>query len=272
MLTDADFAIVADEMKRRTGTIIPREWNAIAETRLAPLARREGYGAVAELIQIARIKNEPRTWTAIADALLQTETRFFRDRGTFERLRKDIIPELVRRRQGGHLKIWCAGAGTGQEAYSIAMLMDELRAEGLPGAEITATDVSERQLEKARAGLYTQFEVQRGLPIRKLIAYFEKAGDLWRISDRLRAAVRFEAHNLLTHPGELGRFDIILCCNVITAFGPATRIDTINRIGDALAPDGVLILGAHETLPDGAGGFAGGNGIFQRSAAARKAA
>jgi chemotaxis protein methyltransferase CheR len=271
VIPEADFQFIAREVKARTGVVIGRETNAIAETRLTPIARREGFASVAEMIHSAKIKGEPGVWGAIADVLTQTETRFFRDRDMFARLKREIIPDLVRRRAGAHLKIWCAGAGTGQEAYSIAMMMDELRSEGLPGAEIVATDISERLLDKARAGLYTQFEVQRGLPIRKLIAYFEKAGELWRISDRLRAAVRFERHNLLQHPGALGQFDIALCCNVISSFDVQTRIATIARIGDAIAPDGILILGQSEIFPEGADGFCGAGGINVKTPARRAA-
>ncbi len=153
------------------------------------------------------------------------------------------------------------------------MIVEELRSEGLnPAVEIVATDVSERLLDKARAGLYTQFEVQRGLPIRKLIAHFEKAGDLWRISDRLRAGVRFETHNLLTLAAPLGQFDVILCCNVLSAFDPMTRVITLERLNDALESEGALLLGAGEALPEGGNGFAERGGVFVKTNAARAAA
>lgn len=274
MIGEAEFTFLAREVKTRTGAVISRDASAIVETKLIPLVRRESLSSVTELIQQAKIRPE-KLWGAIADALAQTETRFFRDRDTFQRLKTEIIPEIARRRKGAYLNIWCAGAGTGQEAYSLAIMIDELRAEGLPGADIVATDMSERLLDKARSGLYTQFEVQRGLPIRKLIEHFEKAGDLWRISDRLRAAVRFEQHNLLQHPAAIlssaQRFDIILCCNVMPAFDVTTRIDTITRISDALAPDGVLVLGSTETLPEGIDGFSSSGSLHPRIATRRAA-
>ena len=157
MLSEADFAFVAHEVKTRAGAVMGRDTNALAESRLAPLARREGYGSVSELITNAKIKPDGKLWAAIADSLIQTETRFFRDRAMFARLRKDLLPELFSRRSGERLRVWCAGCGAGQEAYSLAMTLEELRDEGMAGAELLATDFSERLLGKARSGLYTQF-------------------------------------------------------------------------------------------------------------------
>ena len=189
----------------------------------------------------------------------------------FAHLRKDILPELFARRSGERLRVWCAGCGTGQEAYSLAMILEELRDEGAAGAELYATDFSERLLGKARSGLYTQFEVQRGLPIRKLIAYFEKAGDLWRISDRLRASVRFHNHNLLDPPGAIGPFDLVLCCNVLSGFDAPTRLATLARLSETMASDGVLILGQSEPLPEGIAGFSDAGRCFVKTPAARAA-
>ncbi len=271
MLSEADFAFVAREVKARAGAVMGRDTNALAESRLAPLARREGYGSVSELITNAKIKPDGKLWAAIADSLIQTETRFFRDRAMFARLRKDMLPELFARRGGERLRVWCAGCGTGQEAYSLAMTLEELRDEGMAGAEVLATDFSERLLGKARSGLYTQFEVQRGLPIRKLIAHFEKAGDLWRISDRLRASVKFQNHNLLSPAGAIGPFDVVLCCNVLSSFDPATRLATLERLSDAMASGGVLILGQGEPLPDGADYFSGAGACFVKTQTKRAA-
>jgi chemotaxis protein methyltransferase CheR len=274
MLTDSEFAFISREVKARSGALLTPEMNAAAEQRLQSVARREGFSSVSELLTAARVKQDPKVWGAIADALVQTETRFFRDRATFQKLRTEILPDLFARR--GLLRIWCAGCATGQEAYSLAMMIEAMKAEGALGAEIIATDVSERLLDKARSGLFTQFEVQRGLPIRQLIAHFEKVGDLWRISDRLRASVRFEQHNLLQHPGVLagarGHFDLVLCCNVINSFDQPTRRATLERVSDVLAPGGVLILGAGENFPDGVDGFEADGSVVIRRSAARKAA
>ncbi len=272
MLGEPEFQFVARETKERSGAILTPEMGPLIEQRLTPIARRENFGTVSELVSAARTRGDGKLSAAIADALVQSETRFFRDRAAFERLRNDILPTLAQRK-GAALRILCAGVSTGQEAYSIAMLAEDLRQEGLIlAADIVAIDVSERLLDKARAGLYTQFEVQRGLPIRKLIAHFEKAGDLWRISDRLRAGVRFEAHNLLTSLAPLGRFDVILCCNVLSAFDPMTRVITVERLNDALESEGALLLGAGEALPEGGNGFAERGGVFVKTNAARAAA
>ncbi|HYD89331.1 MAG TPA: protein-glutamate O-methyltransferase CheR [Vitreimonas sp.] len=273
MLTEAEFVLIAREVKARTGALITREMSASAAVRLQPLARREGYASVSEMIASARIKPDGALWNAIADNLAQSETRFFRDRAQFEQLRAKLLPEALARRGHERARIWCAGCSTGQEAYSVAMILEDMRNEGLnPAAEILASDLSERLLDKARSGLYTQFEVQRGLPIRKLIAHFEKAGDLWRISDRLRAAVKFERHNLLHHPGQLGQFDIVLLAHVLISFDQPTRLAVLERVLDVLAPEGVVLLGAGETLPEGCEGLTLENGVVRRTGAARAAA
>ncbi|WP_395645087.1 CheR family methyltransferase [Terricaulis sp.] len=272
MLTDAEFAIVAREVKTRSGAVLTKDLAGACEVRLAPLSRREGFGSVAELLSAARIRPDGALYAAIADALAQSETRFFRDKANFARLRNELLPKAIQRRGHERVRIWSAACATGQEAYSVAMTIEELRNQGQAvAAEIVATDMSERLITKARSGLYTQFEVQRGLPIRTLIAYFEKTGDLWRIADRLRATVRYEQHNLLKHPGALGQFDIIFCCHVLNSFDEPTRAATFQRLADALAPEGVIVLGAGETAPEGVEGLVVENGVV-RKGAARKAA
>ncbi|MEZ5957094.1 MAG: protein-glutamate O-methyltransferase CheR [Hyphomonadaceae bacterium] len=273
MLNEAEIALVAREVKTRTGAVLTKDMAGAVAIRLQPLARREGFASVPELIGAARIRPDGALWNAIADNLAQSDTRFFRDRSQFEKLRTSILPAALKQRANGRVRVWSAGCATGQEAYSLAMIVDEMRNEGLnPAVEIVATDLSERLLDKARAGLYTQFEVQRGLPIRKLIAYFEKAGDLWRISDRLRAGVKFEPHNLMKHPGQLGQFDVIMLAHVLPSFDHETRIDVLRRVADALSPDGVLILGAGETLPEGCDSFTLEGGIARKPTNARVAA
>ncbi|MGQ0533683.1 MAG: CheR family methyltransferase [Caulobacteraceae bacterium] len=273
MLNDAEVALIAREVKLRSGAVLTREMGGAIAIRLQPLARREGFASVPELINVARTRADGALWNAIADSLAQSDTRFFRDRAQFEKLRTEILPGALAKRGHERVRIWSAACATGQEAYSIAMIVDEMRNEGLnPAVEIVATDLSERLLDKARAGLYTQFEIQRGLPIRKLIAYFEKAGDLWRISDRLRAGVRFESFNLMKHPGQFGHFDIIVLAHVLASFDTETRIAVLARIADALRPGGVLLLGAGETLPEGCESFTLENGVARKPANTRVAA
>jgi len=273
MLNEAEFVLIAREVKARTGAVISREMSGAAAVRLQPLARREGFSSVPELIAAARIRPDGALFNAIADNLAQSETRFFRDKKNFEKLRTDILPTAMQRRGHERVRIWSAACATGQEPYSIAMIVDDMRNDGLnPAIEILATDLSERLLDKARSGLYTQFEVQRGLPIRKLIAHFEKAGDLWRIGDRLRASVKFERHNLLHHPGQFGQFDIIVLAHVLTSFDTATRVQVLQRVAEVLGPDGVILIGAGETLPEGCEGLTLDSGAVRKADAARRAA
>jgi len=271
MLSDGEILLVAREVKARSGAALTREMAGAVDARLQGLARREGFASSAELIAAARTRPEGSLWNGVADALVQSETRFFRDRAQFARLHSEVLPEALGRRE--RVRVWCAACSTGQEAYSVAMLADDLRPDGLnPAVKIVASDFSARLLGKARAGLYTQFEVQRGLPIRKLIAHFQKAGDLWRISDRMRAPVRFEQHNLLKHPGVLGRFDIVLLAHVLASFDVETRRGVIARAADTLHPGGVIMLGAGETLPDGCDGLVFEAGLVRKGSTARRVA
>lgn len=272
MLNEAELVLIAREVKARSGAVLSKDLAGAISMRLQPLARREGFANPSELIGAARTRADGAIWSAVADCLTQSDTRFFRDRSVFEKFHKQILPEAIATRDHAPVRIWSAGCATGQEPYSIAMIVEEMRHEGLAlNVDIVATDFSERLLEKARAGLYTQFEIQRGLPIRKLIAFFEKAGDLWRIADRLRAGVRFEQQNLMKHPGELGQFDIIVLSHVLPAFDVETRVDVLRRTAEALAPNGVVLLGAGETLPPACDVLVLEHGVA-RKPSARKAA
>ena len=273
MLSPAEFALVAAEVKARSGAVLTPELGGAAEMRLQPLARREGFATTPELIAEARIRPDGRLWNSVADSLALCETRFFRDRACFAQLKDEILPAAMARRGHERVRVWSAACSTGQEAYSIAMQVEDMRELGLnPAVEIVATDFSERLVEKARSGLYTQFEVQRGLPIRKLIAHFERAGDLWRISDRLRAAVRFESHNLLMPPSHLGQFDVVLLRHALGGFDEETRAGVVLRILDVLHPEGCILLGAGESIPAGCAGLVESRGVITRVNAARRAA
>ena len=273
MMAEADFAFVAREVKTRSGLVLTPDKSYLMETRLAPIARKESLASVAELAAAARLRRDERLVWQITDALTTNETYFFRDRRPFEILRDRIIPELQQARGDGRLRIWCAATSTGQEAFSIAMMLDDLRAAGRGvEAEIVATDISERVLEKARAGLYTQFEVQRGLPVRMLIRHFEKMGDLWRIADRIRAMVRFQRFNLLDDPRPLGVFDIVVARNVLIYFDPDTKRQTLEKIAAQSSDDGVLILGTGESTVGVSDTFMPEGGFYRRNAATTRAA
>jgi chemotaxis protein methyltransferase CheR len=252
-LADADFQFIARETKARTGMMLTPDKAHLLEMRLAPLARREGFLSVQELITTARARKDDRLLWAMADALAIQETSFFRDKTPFWALREQILPELARARGGEKLRILSAACSTGQEAYSLAMMLDEMRGKGRGiECEIVATDISDRALEKARAGLYSQFEVQRGLPIGYLVRHFEKTSEMWRVSDRIRASVKFQRANLITDMPSLGSFDVILCRNALIYFDDETRDHVIETLATMLEPDGSLFLGATETIAAGA--------------------
>ncbi len=265
-MADADFAFVAREVKARSGLVLTADKSYLLETRLAPIARKESLASVAELAAAARLRRDERLIWQMTDALTTNETHFFRDRKPFALLRDRIIPELQQARPAGRLRIWSAATSTGQEAFSLAMLLDDLRAGGRGvDAEIVATDLSERVLEKARAGLYTQFEVQRGLPVRTLIRHFEKVGEFWRIADRIRAMVRFQRFNLLDDLAPLGVFDVVVCRNVLSYFAPETRRQVLERIAAQMTDDGVLLLGATESTVGVSDAFVPEGGYYRRT-------
>jgi len=276
MLTDAQFALVARQAKRRVGLSLPQEKLAIVDARLAPLARREGCACAGELVQATQERSDDTLWAAIVDALVDPGTHFFRDRMAWRALAELALPTLLRARpHNARLRIWSAGCSTGQEAFSLAILMDEMREEGQGATtEIVATDVSARLLDKASAGIFSQFEVQRGLSVRRMIARFERIGEMWRVMDRVRAAVRFEAHNLLDDAAVHGPFDIVLCRHVLSSMDEQDRKATLERIAGALAEDGMLMLGHGEEAVDVTDAFSRSseNGLFLRNAYWRAAA
>jgi len=189
-------------------------------------------------------------WT-VTEALANTETAFFRDRAPFQQFREEILPELAVSRHDAPIRIWSAACATGQEPYSLAMIVDD-EASKYPGLkiELFGSDLSERCLEKAQSGLYTQFEVQRGLPIRLLVRHFEKDDETWRLSPRIRQSVRWRRVNLLADLTGLGQFDVIFCRNVISGFDREVARRVLDQLAAALPEDGRLILGIEETASD----------------------
>jgi chemotaxis protein methyltransferase CheR len=269
-------AFLAGLLKARSGLMLPLDKAYLVETRLGPVARKEGFGSTVELIEVLRLRPTEALAAAVTDAMSNTETWFFRDRTPFDQFRDEVLPALARARPGGTVRVWCAGVSTGQEAYSLAMLADEASGEFADvGLQIVATDLSRRCLEKAHAGLYTQFEVQRGLPIRLMVKHFGREEENWRISARLRGAVRFRVANLLDDASALGRFDAVFCRNVLSGFDEPTRSAVLERIAAQLADDGVLVLGAAETvhgLTDRLKPVPGRRGLYVQAHARRAAA
>jgi len=233
----------------RAGLVLdPTKIYAI-ETRLTPVARREGFDSLDDLIQAIRERGDDRLIWATAEALACGETSFFRDRAPFQAFREQILPSLAAARRDRPIRVWSTACATGQETYSLAMIIDDERPK-LQGAsvELFGSDLSERALEKARGGVYSQFEVQRGLPIRLLVRHFEKTDEAWTLTPRIRQMVRWRRINLLADLRALGQFDVIFCRNAVSAFDPATRRRVLEQLARALPDDGWLVLGLDETV------------------------
>ncbi len=250
-LNDSSGRILAGLLEARTGQqlTMSRRWRI--ETALQPLMRERGIASLDGLVAALVARSDERLAEAVVEALLNNETFFFRDRQAFDLL---LGPGLARlealRRRTRRLAIWCAGCSTGQEAYSIAMHFAERQARWSGWTiEIVGTDVSRSAVEQARSGVYSQFEVQRGLPVVQMMRWFEALpGAAWRIAPELRRSVRFEVASLVAPAPSTERFDIILCRNVLLYFSPERRRAAFARLASAAADDGVLMLGAGETV------------------------
>jgi chemotaxis protein methyltransferase CheR len=236
-------------LKERSGLALAPDKEYLVENRLQPVARKHGRKTVPELIAMLRAPDAGHLKVEVTEAMMNNESYFFRDRVPFDRLGDTVLPELLRTRAlRKKIRIWCAAASTGQEPYSIAMLTD--RKPELAGwnVEIVATDISGDAIERAKAGLYSQFEVQRGLPIQMLMQHFEEVAGQWRVAERLRNRIDFHTINLLTDFSRLGQFDVVFLRNVLIYFERDTKLDVLARVRQALAPDGYLLLGAAETM------------------------
>ena len=271
-----EIEIIRRIVQARSGLVIEPDKTYRIETCLAPVARREGFGDISEMIRdIQTTRNSDLMWT-VTESLANTETSFFRDRAPFQQFREDILPELAHARDGAPIRIWSAACSTGQEPYSLAMIVDD-EASKYPGLkiELFGSDLSERCLEKAQSGLYTQFEVQRGLPIRLLVRHFEKNDETWSLNPRIRQSVRWRRVNLLADLTGLGQFDVIFCRNVVSGFDPQVARRVLDQLAAALPEDGRLILGIEETASDFTDALrpiAGRRGVYAPNPEFRKAA
>jgi chemotaxis protein methyltransferase CheR len=247
-VTPLDYEFLRKLLKERSGLDLSPDKQYLVESRLIPLARRADLSGIAELVQKIRSGAEALT-SDVVEAMTTNETFFFRDKIPFDHLRQTVLPELLRARANRRsLRIWCAASSTGQEPYSIAMCIREFA--GLAGwrVEIVATDLSQGVLEKSKAGIFSQFEVQRGLPIQMLVKYFTQTGELWQLNADIRAMVQHQQLNLLQDFSHLGTFDVIFCRNVLIYFDQDTKVRIFDRLAKALEPDGVLALGAAESV------------------------
>ena len=262
-MTPEDLAFVAELTRRRTGVIIRADKSFFVETRLGPIARREGLESVEELVKRVRGTNDATLVRQIVAATLVQDTSFFRDRATFEHLQQTVIPDLAKRTTPT-IRLLSAGCATGQEAYSLAMVALNYLAP--PRIEIVAIDFGAPALVKAETGVYSHFEVQRGLPIRSLLRHFEKVDDHWRARPDLRQSIQWRERNLLNDLSDLGSFDLVMCSHVLSAFEPLAAAETLDRLEAVCSDDGLLVFGATESLsPPAAFARAAAPGFWRRS-------
>ena len=241
--------IVAGLLEARTGQKLTADRLWRVGSALSGVLRDRELDTLEDLAAQLAKPGQGQLAQEVVEALLNNETYFFRDRGMFDQLATQVLPELARRREGTRkLSIWSVGCSTGQEAYSVAMLFAEQRARWRDWTiEILGTDVARSVIEAAREGSFSQFQIQRGLGVAQMVSFFEETRTGWRAGETLRGMVRFEVHNLLDTPPEPGRFDLILCRNVLLYFDRAVRRRAFDRLALALPPDGRLMLGAGET-------------------------
>jgi len=247
----ADFELIAELLKERSGLALNRGKAYLLETRLNPVARKWNFSGIEELAQAIQNSNDEALLVDVTEAMMTNESFFFRDREPFDQFTSIVLPHLLEARAATRsFRIWSAACSSGQEPYSLAMLLKE-RADKLAGwnVEIVATDLSNEILDKAKEGLYSRFEVQRGLPISLLVKNFVQIGDRWQIDDSLRKMVKFQQFNLLENIGSLGRFDVVFCRNVLNDLDMAAKTRVLDGMADMLMPDGLLYLGAAETVP-----------------------
>jgi chemotaxis protein methyltransferase CheR len=249
-VTSGEYEYLCCFLKERSGLALLPQKQYLLESRLMPVVRRMGIADIGELVRRLRAPDAEPLRVAVTEAMTINESFFFRDKIPFERFTDTMLPALLAARTAQRrIRVWCSAAASGQEPYSLAMLVREA-SDQLAGwrVEILATDIGAEVLDRARAGIYTQFEVQRGLPIQSLIRYFDQEGEQWRIKEELRRMVQFRLLNLLDDFSRLGVFDVIFCRNVLIYFDNATKTAVLERLARALACDGYLVLGAAETV------------------------
>ncbi|HUO54478.1 MAG TPA: protein-glutamate O-methyltransferase CheR [Rhodoblastus sp.] len=242
------FAALQTFLLKSSGLSLDREKQYLVEARLNPLIQQAGLKGLPDLV--ARLDADRVLAKKVTEAMTVNETFFFRDRAPFEGFRQAILPELLKARaRTRKIRLWSAACSTGQEPYSLAMILDE-EARGLAGwsVDIVATDIAESVLKRAREGLYSHFEAQRGVPMSHLVRYFTKRKDQWAINQSIKARVDFRQQNLMADFSQLGVFDVIFCRNVLIYFAPEQKRDVLARLARALAPDGFLVLGAAESV------------------------
>jgi chemotaxis protein methyltransferase CheR len=264
------YDVLCAYLRRASGLVLDADKRYLVESRIAPIVRREGFSGLTDLVRAIERGMHPGLAQEVVQAMTINETYFFRDKIPFDKLRENVLPDVITARANKRsLRIWCAAASTGQEPYSIAMILEEF-ASRLAGwrVEVVATDISEAVLTKARNGIYTQFEVQRGMTTAQLLKFFTQVRDEWQLKPHIRQKVNFRHFNLLDDYTLLGSFDIIFCRNVLIYFEPDRKADILNRMTRLLAEDGFIVLGASESVLGLSTSLSGSpvhRGFFQRA-------
>jgi chemotaxis protein methyltransferase CheR len=275
-VTAEEIAQIVSLCRVRAGLKVAPDKTYLMESRLAPVARREGYDSITDLIAAIRERREETLIWATVEAMAGGETSFYRDREPFREFREEIVPQLLRGRGGAPIKVWSAACATGQEVYSLAIAAGEMaEADPQVNIEFAASDLSRIALERAQSGLFNQFEVQRGLPIRQLARYFEKDGEQWRIAEAVRRRVRWRRINLIAGLRQIGRFDVVFCRYVLSHMTDEAQRKVIADLTFILPEDGVLVLGLKEQVAGLGEAFqpvVGRPGLYRRNPQFRAAA
>ena len=244
-----DFDVYRHLLLSQSGLDLSQEKTYLLESRLKPVAKKWGYPTLDMMTMALNGVPEPGLIADIVEAMTTNETSFFRDGKPFVNFENHVLPYLAQSRaKAKHLRIWCAACSSGQEPYSLAIKLKEME-DQLPNwkVQILATDISEDVLQQAMEGRYTQFEVQRGMPVQLLMKYFKQDGDKWQLDDSIRSMVTFYRHNLIEDMGRLDMFDVVFCRNVLIYFNEETKRTVIENMLDHLEPDGFMILGGSES-------------------------
>ncbi|HOO51622.1 MAG TPA: protein-glutamate O-methyltransferase CheR [Alphaproteobacteria bacterium] len=246
----SDFELYKSLLYDKSGLVITPDKSYLLDSRLTPIAKKWNYATLEAMTLHLRALPDEKLIKDIVEAMTTNETSFFRDTKPFTIFQETILPVLLEKRKTKRtLRIWCAACSSGQEPYSLAMILKEKEAE-LRGwrIEIVATDISDEILDQAKRASYTQFEVQRGLPIQYLMKYFMQIGEAWQLKDEIRNMIRFSNFNLLDSMSRLGTFDIVFCRNVLIYFDEKNKRTILEKIAGQLENDGFLLLGGAETV------------------------
>lgn len=248
-ISPQEFEFLSRYVRDRSAIVLSPDQDYLVEARLGPLLIELGFAAMTDLVAALRARPSSALGTRVVEAMTTNETSFFRDLSPFEALRTTILPELIARRPTGPIHIWSAACSSGQEPYSIAMMLREhFPSEVVNRIHILATDLASHVLEKARSGRFSQLEVNRGLPAKLLVRYFQASGLEWHLKDEIRHMVTFQALNLIEHWPAMPRTDIVLIRNVLIYFDMDVRRTILSRIKDNLGEDGYLFLGGSESM------------------------